>query len=402
MYPFILALIIGVAVRISLLFIPSFKVDIDSFAAWADRLAAVGLSNFYSNNYFSDYTPGYLYILYILGKIKVVFGLDQSSFITLLKIPSIICDLILASIIYFQVKKISRGLALISSCYILFNPGLIFNSTVWGQVDSFLTTFMVLAILFLKKKSFYLASLFLSLAILIKPQALPLGIVFLFFLFKNFSFTNFLKLTLPGFLTLSLLTLPFMKDSVLGMFTLIQKTAAQYPYTSLFAFNIWGATVGTWINDQTKFLFLTYQQIGVIFFGIYTTVILFALNKKPSYLYTFSALIMLGFFFLPTRVHERYLYPALVFLPLSLIELKNGWIFRLQYVLSFLYFVNLYFVYVYYNEFYYPLPKILYIPGVYEFIQTNFQLISAFESILFIMIMIIYLKQLLYEKENLY
>jgi len=62
-----------------------------------------------------------------------------------------------------------------------------------------------------------------------------------------------------------------------------------------------------------------------------------------------SALATLGFYFLPTRVHERYLYPSLIFLILAAIEQKSSKIIIFQILLSLVHFLNLYYVYIYYN-----------------------------------------------------
>ena len=43
------------------------KFDLDSFHAWAANLARDGLYGFYDRDFFLDYTPGYLYVLYLVG-----------------------------------------------------------------------------------------------------------------------------------------------------------------------------------------------------------------------------------------------------------------------------------------------------------------------------------------------
>ena len=49
--------------------------DIQCFKSWANHAAANGLFNFYATDMFVDYPPGYIYILYILGKIRMIFSL---------------------------------------------------------------------------------------------------------------------------------------------------------------------------------------------------------------------------------------------------------------------------------------------------------------------------------------
>ncbi|HEX9022312.1 MAG TPA: hypothetical protein VF799_00580, partial [Geobacteraceae bacterium] len=67
--------------------------DIGTFSAWAGH-AAEGLFSFYSPGYFADYPPGYIYVLWLIGKIRVILGIDFGSpaFLLLLKLPAMLSD----------------------------------------------------------------------------------------------------------------------------------------------------------------------------------------------------------------------------------------------------------------------------------------------------------------------
>ena len=41
--------------------------DLDLFRFWADNLAKHGPFGFYDRDFFADYTPGYLYALWLVG-----------------------------------------------------------------------------------------------------------------------------------------------------------------------------------------------------------------------------------------------------------------------------------------------------------------------------------------------
>src|SRR5262249_18495114 len=64
--------------------------DLRLYRMWADRLNDVGLRHFYAPGYFADSPPGYLYVLWFLGRI------DRTPGYTMLKAPAIAGDLILA------------------------------------------------------------------------------------------------------------------------------------------------------------------------------------------------------------------------------------------------------------------------------------------------------------------
>ncbi|MGL4986249.1 MAG: hypothetical protein ACRC5H_03820, partial [Treponemataceae bacterium] len=81
---------------ISATFYAGYPSDFTTFYFWSIRIAKEGFSNFYSPHIFTDYPPGYMYVLFLLGKIFTTFNITSQSIagILLLKQPAIICDLI--------------------------------------------------------------------------------------------------------------------------------------------------------------------------------------------------------------------------------------------------------------------------------------------------------------------
>lgn len=394
--------LIGLAVRLLLINLPGFQIDVNAWFAWAIRLNQVGFTNFYSDQIWTNYTPGYLYILGILGFIKNLLHMSDSNFVLLLKFPSIGAEIILGLLVYRQVAKKSLVWATVAASFILFNPAFLFNSAVWGQIDGLLTLMLVISVYFLDQKKFILSSILLGLGFLIKPQAIALLPLFTLFFLKNKSIKNLLQLTLPFSLTVFLLSLPFfINQPFSGIPNLFFKMVSDYPYTSLFAYNFWGV-IGFWIPDSQLWNGLTYQTWGYILLASYWTAIgyfYFSKENSPTVyfkkklsVYTLATLATLGFFFLPTRVHERYLYPAIVFLILFAIIYKSRLLVALTGILSLLHLLNLYYVYVYYNEFYFKLPKILYNFLLYNFVSSSSKILSLVSVVIFILISIVILK----------
>ena len=60
-------IVVGVLIRLLVLRSPGFPSDVATFQAWAERLASIGPGRFYEPGYFSDYPPGYLYVLWLFG-----------------------------------------------------------------------------------------------------------------------------------------------------------------------------------------------------------------------------------------------------------------------------------------------------------------------------------------------
>lgn len=389
---FLLLIITALSVKLFLAFLPGFKIDVDAWFAWAQRLNQVGFSGFYSDQIWTNYTPGFLYILGFLGFIKNLFQINDPSFYLILKIPSIIAELLLGIIVYQLVAKKSSLWATVAAIVILFNPAFIFNSSVWGQIDGLLSLMLILSIFLLNRKKLILSSIFFGLGFLIKPQAVALSPVFILFLIKDLSIKNFFKLTIPALLIVFPLSLPFFLNRPFsGVLELFSKMVSDYPYTSLFAYNFWGI-VGSWVPDNTLWNGLSYQTWGYILLAIYWIIIGYFYFKKKLSFFALVTFATMGFFFLPTRVHERYLYPAIVFLILSSTIYKSRLLIALTGILSLIHFLNLYYVYVYYNEIYLILPRVLYNPIIYKFLDTNSKNLSLISTFIFILITIVIIR----------
>lgn len=387
----ILIIVLGFLIRIFFASLPGFKIDVDLWFFWAERLVSTGFANFYTGNVFTTYPPGFLYLFGILGVMKNFFNIDNSSFYFMLKLPFMIVDIIIAVFVYRLLLKQSIGWARIALSFLMFNPATIFNSAIWGQLDSLLLLIIVLSVFALSQKKIILSSILFGTGLLFKPQAVALAPVFGVYLIRDFSLSKLFRITIPALVVIILLSLPFFPNQpLLGFFQLSFNLSSYYEYTSLFAYNFWGG-VGFWIPDSFKFLRLSFQNWGFILYGTFWLLVIL-LNKKKLSLYTLAALATLSFFFLPTRVHERYLYPAFTFLIIITSQMKSKILLVLTIFLSLIHLLNLYYVYVYFNEFYLNLPKILYNPFIYNFLETNGREISIVSTAIFVFISLILVK----------
>ena len=131
-----------------------FGVDLVSFRAWADDLAQNGPFGFYSRPYFHDYTPGYLYVLWLTGIVGLslanagILAVGPWTETDLLKVPPILADLGIAWLVFSMARElgVSRRVARLGALLVVVNPVTWFDSVVWGQVDSFGVVFVLLAV----------------------------------------------------------------------------------------------------------------------------------------------------------------------------------------------------------------------------------------------------------------
>lgn len=367
-------------------------IDINDWIGWSNRLVEVGFSKFYEA--WSDYLPGYLYVLWFLGHLKnFLYSLGlQIPPEMIYKLPAIIADMVLVLISY----KISRKFfdqkkSLIIAGIFAFNPAIFANSSLWGQIDIINTLFYILTFLLLLQKRILLSGVILAISLLIKPQGLfLLPLIFLLVIKERWQIAEFFKGTavflfvyLGGFVLFS---------NKLNIFQFIFERYSvglnQYQYTSLNAFNFWAIGQRWWIADSQTWLGISFHLWGIIMSALISLLILWKFWKNYSvedidklFLVNFSmCLIFLGSFIFLTRVHERLLLTPLIFLMLAAMFRKGLWI--LVVILSLTYIADLTFSFVWVTENF-----------RHIFSANIINIISAINIFVFVILLIILLKE---------
>ena len=142
--------------------------DIASFRGWASDLATNGLHGFYERPGFHDYTPGYLFVLYLVGMV----GQAAGGIGDLIKLPAIFADVAIGWLVWSMATELGAGrrAALLAAVFAVANPVSWFDSVVWGQVDSFGVVFLLLGVRELWRDHPERAAVWTVIAALIKPQ----------------------------------------------------------------------------------------------------------------------------------------------------------------------------------------------------------------------------------------
>ena len=325
--------------------IEGFPNDMALFRFWS-RKAVENFTGLYQGDFFLDYPPFYLYVLFLTGKLAGLLGLagGEPLDIVLLKLPSITADLVTGYLLYRAAKDRLPGIwpVLVSAIYV-FNPAVILDSTVWGQVDSFLVMFLALGFLLLSSKRPALAGLPLAAAVLTKPQGLIFLPVVFFELLKRKDWKLLLKTAVYGIVSGIVIILPFaLRQGPAWIFRLYFNTAEGYQYASLNAFNFFSLIGANLKPDSGTLLFFSYKQWGFFFLFamVAFTAVLYWKGKGPQLPYVGALVLSFGVFMLSVRMHERYLFPVLFFLLVILIRTRDKWSLFFYGVASFTVFVN--------------------------------------------------------------
>ena len=167
----LIVLALGLALRVIIAYLlpgSGFEADLNAFRFWADNLATEGIGGFYERDFFHDYTPGYMYVLWLVGTVGHAIG----GIGDLIKVPSILADLAIGWLVWSMVRELGGRdrLALMGALVAVLNPVSWFDSVVWGQVDSFGVVFLLLALRSLWRDQPERAAILTVVAAIIKPQ----------------------------------------------------------------------------------------------------------------------------------------------------------------------------------------------------------------------------------------
>jgi len=330
----LLLLLLSLTVRILLFPLPGYKNDLSIFATWFNGAAENGIRVFY-NVVGSDYPPFNVYLFWIFGSIAKQLSLSGASLVYLIKLLPSLFDTATAFLIFvFVRKRLGFNMSLLTSALYAFNPAVIFDAAVWGQYDAIYTFFLVLALMLILASKPKLSAVALTVGLLTKPQSIALAPLISFLIFRKYGWRSLLASLLVAAATIFVVIIPFEWSNPITFLANIYSGAAAgyggyggYAVTTANAFNLW-ALGGLWRPDTQAFLFLNLFTIGWIMFGALAVFALYMLHKRldasGELLILFSAFVLFfGFFMLPTRIHERYLFPALSVLALMFPFLKK-------------------------------------------------------------------------------
>lgn len=322
--------------------------DMVTFANWQEAIREHGYEA-YRVSPGINYPSVFAWVLVAINSLgdllAPILGIsEESARWSLQKLPPILADLAIAwSIALIGKKWFTEKVGLIGAGLYLFLPVTWYDSAIWGQMDSLAALPMLWAVYFVIDRKPELAALALVLAVLTKPQGvlvlLILLPVFIGQLIKrDLQLRRIASTLIAGLATFAILAAPWSFESyvpgdgadipilgdLLGLAYQYFSTAGLFPVLTANAYNIW-ALVGNiplseqintgivyWITDNYEVFGIPAAVIGITLFLAVCALIFVCLIKRhnPTQVLTAFSLLLVAFFVLPTRVHERYLAQA--------------------------------------------------------------------------------------------
>jgi Gpi18-like mannosyltransferase len=361
-----LAIMLAIAfvVRVLLFPLQGYQNDMATFSYWFNTAAEHGIRPFYTvvlrDVGWIDYPPFNVYIFWVFGSLAKAVSAWGISTVSIVKLVPNLFDLGTATLIYIFVRKqLNFKQSYLATGLYVFNPAIIFNAAIWGQFDAIYTFFLILSLILALKSKPKLSAAVFAIAILTKPQGIALLPLVIFLIYKKtklkpvndtpshliqnsqntklLSFKDIIIRELPKTRNL-LISVAVFAVTVFAVILLFEWTNpvtflstiyfgaySNYQYTSINAFNLWGL-FGLWIPDGNLSI------LGWAMFGAFATFTLYVLHKRfhvsGEFLALFTAfMLFFAFFMLPTRIHERYLFPAISILALMFPLIKKARMF---------------------------------------------------------------------------
>ena len=325
------ACVVGLIARIvCAVSIRGYKVDMDCFMGWASRMVQYGPTGFYDAGW-CDYPPGYMLVLWLLGGLRNIFGLtaDGPGAWLLFKSVPILCDFLTGLALWKMSEKRlgAWGAALLAAFYLLC-PATVINSAAWGQVDSVLTLFFLLAMYAAVRGRWVRALAVYAVAVLMKPQALMFGPLGLMAAVceavrgdnRGATLREIGKGILAALAIIMGVIAPFSlgqgMNPVSWAVNIYSETLSSYPYITVNACNLYALLGKNWVALENAG-WLQYFSWGMYLLSFGYAIFLYVRSGRRGTLFLSAAVMLTLVFAFGAKMHERYLYPALAMLVVS-------------------------------------------------------------------------------------
>ena len=267
------AMLAALALRMIIAYlVEGYQVDVGCFLSWGGTMAKEGPILFYEKSGFCDYPPLYTYVLGLNSLVSRWFNAGSAANRIIFRFIPSLCDLAGCWIVYKLL--VSQRTVGERSCFLfllvaLFNPATVINSAAWGQMDSVLCLLLLAVSVFAVKGNWKAALPLYVVAVLVKPQALMLGPLGLIYILLTYIHNQKARKPIHWGILFSLITLaagiiPFsLQQNWDWLINLYSRTLQSYPYATLNTANFYYLLGGNW-NSITN----SAHTLAPVFLGL--------------------------------------------------------------------------------------------------------------------------------------
>lgn len=327
--------------------------DMGCWKVWLEHIYAKGLGHSYEG--VINYLPLHLYEFKI---VTLLFHSREYAYdhIHFFKYFTLIFDfasaLLLAS--FSSRKNVQIGLFLA----LILNISYLHNTIFWGQFDTVFSFFVFASVVAAVRNRLLGSAVLFLISLNFKFQAiLFFPLLFLIFIYQmplKMDWKKIIYGALIVIFTQVIIIIPWILSGTSSAFINVLKGLfGLYTYVSLYAGNVWYLMLPgelRWTADNNSWHGLTFKLWGLIMLSVFLLITLIPLissvwtkwkNKSAQLpvesVFAIGALSVMAFFFFNTQMHERYTFPAFLFIAAYCYYTRYWWIYVL---FSIAYFLN--------------------------------------------------------------
>ena len=382
-------------------FVEGYMVDVNCFLSWGRTMAENGPAGFYQATSFCDYPPLYTYILGVNSALTGILGKDEATARLVFRFFPSLCDTLACMLLYRLIRKhelLNPLYSLWFTVFVAFNPATILNSSAWGQMDSVLCLCLLTVCVFAAEGKWMISLPVYVLSVLIKPQALmlgPLGLVYIIITLvrEPKKRMSILAGSLISLFVLAAGVIPFSlqrNGDWSWLFKLYSDTLSSYPYATVNTANFYYLMGGNWSGilntahpaapsllaflcfgfgaywffraEKLRYHFIetvvsagfalgficcAVMQVSWAWVGgiamVFAIVLVLGKTVRSGsicMLAYLGALLFILLYVFGVKMHERYIFPAILLLAAAWLQLRDRRILYLLILFSFTLFLN--------------------------------------------------------------
>ncbi len=319
----------GIGIRLWLLPSAGLVGDLDQFVLWVHGIAVDGWGRAYDQNLSVPAAMAWVWGALAAAEpaFRTVTDSSDSAIRALMKVPASLADLGLAAAVGWWFRD-RPWTAVAAVGVVLLWPVTWYVSAWWGQYEAIYVLPAVIAVLAARANRPLLVAALLAVSLMTKPQALPFLVPFAAWFLGSQGIRGTIRAAIVGAVVVVALWAPFLAAdgprNYLANLGTYQNDI--FSVLSLRAWNPWwliqelGAG-GDFVSDRAAIVGpVTFRMIGFALTGLLALVVFAGVYRRPTAerLALGVAAITLVAFVCLTTMHERYAYPAFVFLLLAL------------------------------------------------------------------------------------